>query len=137
MIDQPPSFEPAFLRGQLKQAAGLVSLGDQNASRFHGLLYLEATRSGDRTLAQSQWEALLADLRQGDREEKLIGEILAGRKPLAVPSLQRLPIEPSNKRVLLAVLAQRYPGQAKELLTLAKKLNYHHDAVSLCLHKFL
>jgi hypothetical protein len=78
---------------------------------------------------------LLADLKKGGREEKRFAEILASGKPPTVPLPQRLAIEPTKKRVLLAVLAQRQPDQAAEMLALAKKLDFQHDALSLCLGK--
>jgi gluconolactonase len=101
------------------------------------LLYLEAVRNGDKELAETHWKALLADLMKGGREEKWFGGILAGRKPLEVSVPERLSIHPNNKRVLLTVLAQRNPEQAKELLSLARKLDYQRDAISLCLGRFL
>jgi tetratricopeptide (TPR) repeat protein len=134
-LGDTPSFAAAFLRGQLKEAAELATLDRQDASTCHGLLYLEASRSGAKDLAETQWDALLADLKKGGREEKRFAEILASGKPPTVPLPQRLAIEPTKKRVLLAVLAQRQPDQAAEMLALAKKLDFQHDALSLCLGK--
>jgi hypothetical protein len=48
-----------------------------------------------------------------------------------------LTIEPRTKRVYLAVLAQRFPDQAKEILALARTLDFHRDAISLCLRQVL
>ena len=45
-------------------------------------LYLEASRAGPKELADTQWQALLATLNTGGREERLLGDILAGKKPL-------------------------------------------------------
>jgi hypothetical protein len=135
-VDSSPSFESAILRGQLKQATSLASESGLDSSASRGLLYLEATRAGDKELAQSQWDALLVELNRHGREQKLMAQILAGRKPAGARPAQRLLIEPSNKRVLLAVLAQRYPEQAGDMLPLAQRLDFQHDAVSLCLRKF-
>jgi tetratricopeptide (TPR) repeat protein len=134
-VGDSPAFEVAFLRGQLKQAASLVNADITIATAHHGLIYLAATRSGDKDLANVQWEALLASLKKAGREEQVFGDVLAGRVPPVMRLLQRLPVEPTSKRVLLAVLAQRYPDQAEEMQTLAKRLNFQRDAVSLCLRK--
>jgi hypothetical protein len=79
----------------------------------------------------------LANLNKGGREERRFAEGLAmPNLPAAFP-WQRLAIHPRAKRVLLAVLTQRNPRQAKAMLDLARKLDYHHDAISLCLRKVL
>jgi hypothetical protein len=51
--------------------------------------------------------------------------------------LRRLAMEPRNKRVVVAVIAKRFPEHCKELLTLARKLDYQRDPTSLCLRKVL
>ncbi len=130
-----PLFEAAFLRGQFQRAADLVNANDAEAVTHHGLLYLQAARSSDKQAADVQWQALLADLKKEGRDERLLADYLSGQKPLVAPGPERLPIEAGKKRVLLAVLAQRHPDRAGELLTTAKKLDYQHDAISLCLSK--
>src|SRR5262249_18231921 len=134
---QAPTFEAALLRGKLAEAVDLAGVSNPDSDAFHGLLYLEATRAKAKDLAQSQWQALLDDLKKRGREEQLLGDILAGKKPFDARLMQRLHIEPASKRVLLAVVAQRYPDHAKELLALARRLNFQRDAISLCLEKVL
>jgi hypothetical protein len=56
---------------------------------------------------------------------------------LDVGAVRRLTIEPSLKRVLLVVVARRQPDQAKELLALARSLDFQRDATSLILRKML
>jgi hypothetical protein len=136
-VGDTPSFEAAFLRSHFDQAAGLVKADDPQAIAYHGLLYLQAMRSGAKDQAEASWSALLADLQKGGREQRLFGELLAGRKPLEGHAAQRVPLEPDSKRVLLAVLAQRYPDRAKDFLSLARRLDFQHDAISLCLRSFL
>ena len=131
------SFESEFLKGKTKEAADLVEPDDLNSIAYHGLLYLQATRSGAVEVAGRFWNDLLADLNKGTQEERILAKLLSDKKPIASRFAQRAHLEPSQKRVLLAVLAQRYPAQAKEMLPLASKLNYQHDAISLCLRKFL
>jgi hypothetical protein len=48
-----------------------------------------------------------------------------------------MPIDPKQKRVLLAVVARRQPEQAKDVLELARKLDYQRDVTSLCLRQVL
>lgn len=134
-VGNRPAFEAALLRGQLKQAADLAGLASLDSDAFHGLLYLEATRAGAKELAEKEWKALLADLGKRGRDAQQFAEILSGKA--AVKLAFRLSIEPTSKRVLLAVLAQRQPDQAAALLDLARKLNFQHDAIALCLRKHL
>lgn len=135
--DATPSFVRAFLEGNYKQAESLIDADGTDAAGEHGLLYLACVRSGNKELAEDQWSALLAKLGKGDREERMFADILKGTKPAANNLALRLTFDSSVKRVLLVVLAQRQPAQARELLALAKKLDYQHDAISLCLQKYL
>lgn len=136
-VGATPLFATAFLRRQFEKAAELADSDVEGRRAAHGLLYLAATRAGDKTMADGQWQALLAELRKASPEERLFGEILEGSKPSAGGLPQRLAVDPSLKRVLLAVLAQRQPGQAKELLALARRLDFQRDAYSLCLAPYL
>lgn len=136
-VGKAPAFEAALLRGELKQATDLAGLASPDSVAFHGLLYLEATRAGAKDIADKEWRALLADLGKGGRGQRLFGDVLTGHKPIASRLPQRLPLDPISKRVLLAVAAQRFPDQARELLTMARKLDFQHDAISLCLRKYL
>jgi len=131
------SFPSALLRGQLKQAADLANSKGGDSIAYRGLLYLAAVRANDKKLAESSWYDLLDVLKAEGRQEKIVAEILEGRKPLTPGVAQRVPIDPNAKRVLLAVLAQRYPDQSADLLALSRKLDFHHDAISLCLGKVL
>ncbi len=70
-----PLFEAAFLRGQFQRAADLVNANDVEATAHHGLLYLQAARSGDKQAADVQWQALLADLKKEGRDERLPGRL--------------------------------------------------------------
>jgi tetratricopeptide (TPR) repeat protein len=132
-----PTFESEFIRGDVKKAESLIRANDHNSISYHGLLYLKGSRYGQKELADKHWTSLLADLSKEGREERLFADLLAGRKPCEVGLPQRIPIEPVKKRVLLAVLAQRHPENAKELRALAKELDYQHDAVSMCLSRYL
>jgi tetratricopeptide (TPR) repeat protein len=136
-VGDTPSFPAALLRGRLKEAADLVGFNNPDAISFQGLLYLEASRSGAKELADAHWGALLAELKKGGRDHRVFADVLEGRKLPDKRLPQRLPIEPTAKRVLLAVMAQRYPDQNEEMLNMARQLDFHHDAISLCLHKFL
>jgi tetratricopeptide (TPR) repeat protein len=136
-VGDMPNFDAALLRGDLKQAAALTKQPGLDALANNCLLYLEATRTGAKDIAEAHWQALLSELDKSTRHERRLGEMLSGKKPLDAKLVQRLPIEPGNKRVLLAVLAQRHPEHAKEFLALARRLNFQRDAISLCLRKHL
>jgi hypothetical protein len=132
-----PAFDTAFLQGKLEQAATLINQSNPDSASLHGLVYLEAARTGAKELAETHWQALLADLKKRSRDERFVGEVLSGAKPLEPRVIKRLPIDPLSKRVLLALLAQRFPQHAGELLPLARRLNFQRDAIALCLRKFL
>ena len=79
----------------------------------------------------------MADLEKSNRYDRQLADVLAGRTPLNVETLLRLPLDPNEKRVLLRVAAQRYPANAKALLSLAEQLDFQHDVTSLCLRHAL
>ncbi len=133
----PPPFAAALLRGNLKEAADRLQADGPEATADHGLLYLAATRSGAKDLAKAQWDAFLAGLSREDHDHRIYAAMLSGKRPPDARLARRLPVEPNLKRVVLAVLAQRQPDQAKGLLALAKKLNFQRDDTSLCLQKVL
>ena len=56
-----------------------------------------------------------------------LGKMLAGAVPMKPAELQEMLIDPDEKRVLLLVVAQRFPDSSKEILPLARKLDFHHD----------
>jgi tetratricopeptide (TPR) repeat protein len=131
-------FEPALLRGKLQTAADAVEgTNDDEAISQHALLYLAARKAGNAKLADEQWQLLLACLEKTGRYTRQLGAMLAGRQPLNPDLVLRLPMEPRQKRILLAVVAQRHPDQGNEMLQLARSLNFHLDGVSLCLRKIL
>jgi tetratricopeptide (TPR) repeat protein len=133
-----PGFEVALLRGQLHDAAGLVDRQNQHlALSHHGLLYLAARQANEKKLADEQWSLLLATLAKGGRQQRQLGDMLAGRKPVTVAAVRRLVLDPQEKRVLAAVAARRQPELEKELLALARQLNFQKDRISLCLGKVL
>ena len=46
-------------------------------------------------------------------------------------------IKPDEKRVYVAAASRFYPEKKQELLAYSRKLDYHRDAVSLVLKKYL
>jgi Flp pilus assembly protein TadD len=136
-IDGMSPFELNLLRGKFREAAKLVNQDPEKAYVQHGLLYLAANKAGDKKLAEEQWQALLANLEKGSRPLRGLRGMLGAAKPLDTQQLQRMAIDPEQKRVLLAVVARRYPETAKDLLPLAKKLNFFQDETALCLRRVL
>ena len=130
-------FEPLLLEGKLHEAADAAEAGGEQGLAQHALLYLAAERAGDRKLADEQSQLLLAALEKGPAPQRELAEMLAGRQPPDPGRLRRLSIPPEQKRYLLAVVARRYPETAKELLPLARQLDFSPDGTSLCLRKLL
>ena len=136
MADVHP-FEPAFLQGKLEEAAGLVDPEEDKPQIQHGLLYLAARKAKNTKLAEAQFKLLVAALAKSRPSQRQVGDMLAGRKPLNVDRLIRLPVEPEQKRVLLVVFAQRHPETAAKLLPLARGLDFTQDVTSMCLRKVM
>jgi hypothetical protein len=114
-----------------------VDKRDERAVVQHALLCLAALKKGDAKLAEEQRQALLATLAKGDRDTRRFSELLAGKQPCDVEAVRRLPHDVKEKRVLVALLARREPDKAKELVALAKRLNFQLDETALCLRQLL
>jgi tetratricopeptide (TPR) repeat protein len=130
-------FEAAVLRGNLREATGLVEPATENTVSQRALLYLAAVKAGDKKLADEQWSLLLAALKKEGGPARQLAEMLAGPKPPDVARIRRLVITAEQKRVLVAAVARRYPETAKELVALGRKLDFAGDGTSLCLRKLL
>jgi hypothetical protein len=133
-----PPFELAVLQDKLTEASRAVDTRDHEKPVIQrALLYLAALRAKDQKLADEQWKLLLDALARGDRHHRQLGEMLTGKRPATADALKKLPIEASQKRALLGVAAEKHPELKKELLPLARKLNFQRDPTSLCLRKVL
>jgi tetratricopeptide (TPR) repeat protein len=131
-----PSFVTALLRGNLSEAAGAADARrPQEAAVQHGLLYLAALQAGDSKRAEEAWKHLLTALAEGNRHDRRLEAMLAGRQPLRPDRVRRLAVAPQEKRVLAAVAARRAPDHGKELTELARRLDFFGDVTSLCLWK--
>jgi tetratricopeptide (TPR) repeat protein len=126
-------FEPAFLQGDWDRAAKAADATAELAPTNHALLYLAAVKKGDKKKAESQWQALAESLRKAGGEMRRLALVLKGKSDPDVETIRRLPIDPGQKRVLLAVIAERYPALKKDLEPLSRALDYTPDATSLCL----
>jgi hypothetical protein len=135
---EKPLFDLALLRGKLQEAASSVDrIHSDKALTQYGLLYLAAVQAKNQKLADEQWPHLLDSLKRTNRYTRQLGALLGNPRKVDGSLVLRLPIDPRQKRVLLAVVATRYPDQGKELLPLARQLNFYQDVTSLCLHKVL
>jgi hypothetical protein len=88
-------------------------------------------------LAEEQLQLLQSACAKGGRFGRRLGEVLAGRLPADAALVRRWPVEPGVKRVVVAAAAKRHPEQAKDLLALARQLNFQRDPTALCLNKVL
>jgi hypothetical protein len=132
--ERKSEFAPVLLAGDLASAAALIQPGVRNQTATQrALVYLLAVEKKNAPLASAQWKLLLEELAHGDRYHRTLGKVLAGTVPVKPVDVRELLIDPDAKRVLLRVVAQRFPDSAKDLLPLARKLDFHHDETSLCL----
>ncbi|MFL5245815.1 MAG: tetratricopeptide repeat protein [Gemmataceae bacterium] len=131
------SFESHLLQGKIKEASAMAGEGVDIGTANQGLLYLTAAKAGDQKLADNHWQLMLDSLAKGDRDERRAAGMGKDKKSIDPDLLQKLTIRPEEKRVVLAAFAQHFPKQSKGLIELARKLNFQHDATSLCLGKLL
>jgi hypothetical protein len=131
------SLESNLLQGKIKEASALIGEGANDSTANQGLIYLAAAKAGDPKMSEKHWQVMLDALAKGDRDERRVATMAKDKKPLDTTLLLHLTIRPEEKRVVLAAFAQHFPKQGKDLLTLARKLDFQHDATSLYLRKVL
>jgi tetratricopeptide (TPR) repeat protein len=136
-------FTESLLRGDYKSAAAAseptapipINLSrnwEQEATRV-GLLYLAGAKAKDAAFAETQWTRFAEALGRGDRDARNVSAVANGPKPLDLTTVRNATIQPSLKRIILAALARKFPEHAKQLDSLAAKLDFERDKVSLCL----
>jgi hypothetical protein len=131
------TLESSLLQGKFKEAEDKIDEEGNSDVVSHGLLYLAAAKAGDQKIAEKHWQSMLDALAKGNRDERRAAGMGKDQKPVDASLLRRLTIRPEEKRVVLAAFAQHFPKQGKDLLTLARKLDFQHDATSLYLRKVL
>jgi len=131
------SLESSLLQGKFKEAEDKIDEEGKSEVVSHGLLYLAAAKADDQKTAEKHWKLMLDALAKGNRDERRAASMGKDQKPVDASLLRRLTIRPEEKRVVLAAFAQHFPKQGKDLLTLARKLDFQHDATSLYLRKVL
>ncbi|HEV3238176.1 MAG TPA: hypothetical protein VGZ25_14395, partial [Gemmataceae bacterium] len=131
------TFEAFLLKGKLTEAADSVDKELVKSSAYLGLVYLFAVKAGDKKLTEKYWQAMVDGLAKGDRDERRASAMAQDKQLFDADLMCRFAIRPDEKRVILAAFAQKYPDKKKPLLDLARKLDFQHDAVSLCLKKVL
>ncbi len=131
-------FEVSLLQGKLHEARSAIDGKEEDRGiSQRGLLFLAAHKAGDTKLAEEQWKQIVEVLLKRDHHSRRLGEMMAGRQPLNVELIRKLPLDPKEKRVLLAAVAFRLPEQANGLRELALALDFHRDTLSLCLRRCL
>jgi tetratricopeptide (TPR) repeat protein len=128
-------FESALLKGDLEAASKVET--EYYRTIGPALLYLAALKAGDQKRADQIWSQLMASLDKSDRYSRQLSAMLTGRQPVTLPALRRLPMHALHKRVLLVVAAKRFPDLSKDLISLARQLDFYADATSLCLAKVM
>lgn len=139
---------PAYLDAVKAEKPTVVSLllhGDRlsaeaqktNDVSSRGLILLATPRQIDPALQAAKTAFLTALETAGDPELKRLKMLLETGDPASVKRLKELTILPETKRVCMAAAALWFPDQRNELLAFARKLDFHKDAVSLVLQRYL
>jgi hypothetical protein len=131
------SFESLLLQSKVAQAASSPIKAPQKQATHSALIYMFAQKEGNKKLSEESWQTMVSELSKGERDERRAADMAQGKQPFDATLVCRFAIQPEEKRVLLAAFAQKFPDQKKPLLELARKLDFQHDAVSLCLKKVL
>lgn len=142
---QLQSIDVSVLLDKPREAAAKIPSGDDHPGRTErrdaiqnrALIYLSAMNNNESEVAKEQFDALIKVLANDDRDHRYVAAVLSGEKPFDWETVRMLVIDPETKRVLLPVLAQRFPDQADNLKRLTRQLNYQRDDVSLCLRHLL
>ncbi len=132
--EEMADFCSCLMKGDLEDA--LEELSDESDfQRLQelGLLYLMADQHEKVEMAGRQWKAFLETLREQSNEGKQLADKLDHEEKLDVVWVKKLGIERGLKRIVLRVVAHRYPEMAKELLPLARLLDVDRDEYSLVL----
>ncbi len=137
--DEPDTYDPAFVDGQLEQAAQLAAENDDasTAAIQHLSIYLKAHAAGNEMLAQQELAQGIAKLREGGRDERTFADALAPEGTSQPDILLALATWPSRKRVLLAALGTRYPDDRDTYFTMARTLNFQREVPWLFLREYL
>src|SRR5262249_53153970 len=128
-----------ILNGNHKAATNAAALGSLGPRDWEygairtGLLYLAGLKAKEDSFADEQWKQLGKALLKGDHEARRLADVVTGKQPLDPKFITELVVRPEVKRVILTALARKFPMHAKDLILVAKKLDFEHDSTSLCL----
>jgi len=118
------AFAEALTAGRVADADVALAAVQPPNSVYHLLVFVAARRAGLADIASRQLDAVLAMMRQGAYDQRVLAEWLAGSRPFSLPALDRLALDPHAKTVCLIALGLLYPDLQAECFSLARTLNY-------------
>jgi tetratricopeptide (TPR) repeat protein len=121
----------ALLDNKLAAAERLCE-SDQVASCY-ALTSLALRKAGDAGKADAMAAKYIQYLASQGRDERDLAAMLEGKKPFVLKTALTSNIFPDEKRLVLLILAAKFPEHAAELRSLAAKLDVQRDEVSLVL----
>jgi hypothetical protein len=123
--ESPRELFPAHLTaGRIEPAEKCLAQTSDKEAGSHLLLYLAASRAGEKGVADRHLRAACELLAKGDWESRQYGKALAGEAALPLPHLLRLRMSPQEKLVLVTALGVRDPASREPCFALARKLNF-------------
>ncbi len=138
--DEPAAdYMTAFVAGDFELAARLAAENEDvsSAATQHLAQFLKAGADGKQDIAAEQLQLGIEKLRQGDREDRIYAGALAADGVSEPKRLLQLAIWPTRKRVILAALGTKYPGDQEAYFTLARRLNFEREVPWLFLRDYL
>ncbi|MCP3959532.1 MAG: hypothetical protein GY719_16920 [bacterium] len=130
------AFQAALISGALSEAGQALTDSGQPTAENHLLMFLAASRAGDKALAGQHLTAAIEVLSQGLQEQRVFADALAGEAPPEL-DLLRLPLDPATKSIGLAAMAVRDPARAASYRRRARQLNFRLGFPRLYLEKML
>ncbi len=121
----------ALLENEIDAAATLCE-SPQLASSF-ALTSLALRKAGQVKRADALMEDYAQYLAQQGRDERKLAAMLEGKQPLDMKMALNAIMSTEEKRLMLLMLAAKYPDHATELNSLSRKLDVQRDDVSLVL----
>ncbi|MFH0794875.1 MAG: hypothetical protein V2A74_12680, partial [bacterium] len=123
-----PQFGADLTSGKLDDADKFLSESKQVANAIpYFLVYLAAVKANRTEMADKQFQAGVAKLREGDSEERLAAAYLSGEKAFDAKRMLRLAVRADEKIVLLAVFGTKFRQARETFFSRARTLNYDKD----------
>jgi hypothetical protein len=113
----------AITSGRIEEAQSIRSGISAKAKELDLVMYVAAADAGKKEIADSALKSAVGELRRGSKTERRIAQWLGGEKPCTPAEAAAMLELPQTKRIALAALAGRFPGDRAAYLAAARQFN--------------